>query len=162
MTHVTHNNGWVIVVVFIVAFMLSLMPIPVWARYFRPQWVTLALIYWNMALPKRVNIGTAWIIGIIEDILTGSLLGQHSLALSVTAFITIKLHLRIRIFPLWQQSCTIMLLLLLERLIQLWIMGATEQPTPSVWYWLPVFTSALLWSWVYIILRDIRRRFNVS
>lgn len=162
MTHKRGNNGWVIAIVFCVAMILSLMPVPEWARSFRPQWVALALIYWNIALPHRINIGTAWFIGIIQDVLTESLLGQHALALSVMTFVAIKLHLRIRIFPLWQQSFTVILLLLLERLIQLWIMGATEQPTPPVWYWLPVLTSALLWSWVFIILRDIRRRFNVS
>jgi len=138
------------------------MPIPVWAKNFRPQWVTLVLIYWCLAMPQRVNIGTAWIVGIVQDILGGSFLGQHALVLSVVAFATIKLHLRLRIFPLWQQSLSVLMLLLLDRLLYLWTMEATNQPTPDLWYWVPAFSSALLWPWLYIILRDVRRRFNLA
>ncbi|KOR31223.1 rod shape-determining protein MreD [Achromatium sp. WMS2] len=148
--------------VLLISLMLSIMPIPEWARDFRPQWVTLSLIYWCLALPHRVSVGSAWILGITQDVLYGTLLGQHALGLSIVAFAAATLHLRLRIFPLWQQSCIVLLLLLLERLVELWVMGATGQVVPSLWYWMPALTSALLWSWIYIVLRDIRRRFNVT
>lgn len=162
MTVTTHHHGWVIVVVFLLALILTVIPIPTWARYFRPQWVTLVLIYWCLALPHRVGVGSAWLAGLVQDVLSGTLLGQHALGLSVVAFTTIKLHLRIRIFPMWQQSFTVMVLLLLERLLYLWIIGATNQVIPSLWYWMPALTSSLIWSWIYIILRDIRRWFDIS
>jgi rod shape-determining protein MreD len=141
--------------------MLSVMPIPVWAQDFRPQWVTLVLIYWCLAIPQRVNVGSGWTLGIVQDVLSGTLLGQHALGLSIVAFVTVKLHLRIRIFPLWQQSLTVLVLLLLERLLELWVMGATGQPTPTLRYWIPAIVGMLLWSWIYIVLRDVRRRFQV-
>ena len=162
MTISTHHNGGVILVSFLIALILSIMPLPVWVQNFRPQWVSLALIYWCLALPQRVNVGTAWTLGVFQDVLTGTLLGQHALGLSIVAFVAVKLHLRIRIFPLWQQSLTIMVLLLLERLLELWVMGATGQPTPTLWYWVPALVGSALWSWVYIVLRDVRRRFKVS
>lgn len=162
MTLSSHRNGQVILAVFLIALILSVMPIPVWAQDFRPQWVALALIYWCLALPQRVGVGSAWLLGIFQDVLSGTLLGQHALGLSVIAFVIVKLHLRIRIFPLWQQSLTVMVLLLLERLLELWVMGATGQPTPTLWYWLPALVGTLLWSWVYIVLRDVRRRFKVT
>jgi rod shape-determining protein MreD len=28
-------------------------------------------------------------------------------------------------------------------------------------YWTPVLLGALLWPWVFIILRDIRRKYNI-
>jgi rod shape-determining protein MreD len=34
--------------------------------------------------------------------------------------------------------------------------------TPSLLYWLTPVIGALLWPWVYVILRDIRRRFRIS
>jgi rod shape-determining protein MreD len=161
MTHAAPRNGQIILAVFFVALALSVMPLPTWAQEFRPPWVTLALIYWCLALPQRVGVGSAWILGVFQDVLTGTLLGQHAMGLSVVAFVTLKLHLRIRIFPLWQQSLTIMVLLMLERLLELWIMGATGQPMPTLWYWMPTLMGAALWSWVYIVLRDMRRRFKV-
>jgi rod shape-determining protein MreD len=162
MTLTKHQNGVVILFIFLLALMLAVMPVPGWAQDFRPQWVTLALIYWCMALPQRVGVGSAWTLGIFTDVLTGTLLGQHALSLSVTAFLAVRLHRRIRIFPLWQQSLSVLVLLLVERLLSLWIIGATGRPTPSLWYWMPTLVSTLLWPWVYIVLRDVRRRFKVS
>jgi rod shape-determining protein MreD len=161
MTLITYRNGWIILTVFILALILSVMPIPIWAKSFRPQWLTLVLIYWCLAIPHKVNIGSAWILGIIQDVLCGTLLGQRALALSIVAFATITLHLRIRIFPLWQQSFAIMVLLLLDRLLDLWIIVATGQPIPNLSYWIPALTSSLLWPWLYIILRDVRKKFNI-
>jgi rod shape-determining protein MreD len=162
LTLAKHQNGAVILVVFLTALGLTVMPLPDWAKDFRPQWVPLVLIYWCLALPQRVGVGTAWTLGIGEDVITGTLLGQHALGLSLTAFLTLRLHQRIRIFPLWQQSITVLVLLLVERLLSLWVIGATGQPTPSLWYWTPTLVSMLLWPWVFIVLRDVRRRFAVT
>jgi rod shape-determining protein MreD len=161
-TLTSHQHGVAIVTVFLIALGLSVMPLPVWAQDFRPQWVTLALVYWCMALPQRVGVGSAWTLGVLEDVLTGTLLGQHALGLSLIAFLTLKLHLRVRIFPLWQQSLVVLSLLLVERLLALWVIGATGQPTPTLWYWMPTLVGMLLWPWVYIVLRDVRRRFKVT
>ncbi len=162
MTLVRHQNGVVILIVFIIALGLYVMPLPVWAQDFRPQWVNLALIYWCMALPQRVGVGSAWTLGLFEDVLRGTLLGQHALGLSLTAYMMLNLHQRIRIFPLWQQSLVVFVLLLVERLLSLWVIGATGQPMPTLWYWVPTIMGMLLWPWVFIILRDIRRRFRVA
>jgi rod shape-determining protein MreD len=162
MTLVEHRNGVIIALAFVLALGLTVMPLPVWAQDFRPQWVTLVLIYWCLALPQRVGIGTAWSVGLLQDVLTGTLLGQHALSLTITAFLTMHLHQRIRIFPLLQQSLSVLVLLLVERLLSLWVIGATGQPTPTLWYWMPVFIGTLLWPWVFIILRNLRRRFDVS
>jgi rod shape-determining protein MreD len=162
MTLARHQNGVVILILFLIALVLTVMPLPNWVRDFRPQWVTLMLIYWCMALPQRVGVGTAWTLGVFEDVLTGTLMGQHALGLSVTAFLALRLHQRIRIFPLWQQSLSVFVLLLVEHLLSLWVIGATGQPTPSLWYWMPTLVGMFLWPWFYIVLRDVRRRFKVT
>jgi rod shape-determining protein MreD len=40
----------------IVALVLMILPLPDWVQIYRPNWVALALIYWSMALPKRVGL----------------------------------------------------------------------------------------------------------
>lgn len=156
-----HNNG-IILLLFLLALVLNIMPLPLWAQDFRPQWLALVLIYWCMALPERVGVGTAWTLGLLQDAVSGALLGQHALSLSVMAFLTVRLHQRIRIFPLWQQALSVFVLLLVERLLSLWVIGATGQPTPSLWYWAAAPVGMLLWPWLYVVLRDVRRRFQVS
>jgi rod shape-determining protein MreD len=114
MTLTPRRGGVVILLSFLVAFLLMVLPLPEWARSFRPQWYTLVLIYWCMASPQRVGVGVGWLTGIIVDVLTGTLLGQHALSLSVIAYITQKLHQRLRLFPIWQQSLSIFSLLLID------------------------------------------------
>jgi rod shape-determining protein MreD len=152
----------VIYLTLLVGFILTIMPLPEWAAIYRPQWVALILIYWCMALPERIGVGIGWITGLLLDVLTGTLLGQHALGFSVVAYIMLRLHLRVRVMPLRQQVFTIFILLLVERLLALWSTGAANYPTPSLWYWVTPVVSTLLWPWVYILLRDISHRFNVT
>lgn len=156
------NRTHIIYLTILIGYLLTLMPLPDWAQIFRPQWVALILIYWCMALPERIGVGVGFTTGLLLDVLTGTLLGQHALGLSVVAFVTLKLHLRVRVMPLRQQVFTIFILLLVERLLALWSTGAAGYPTPSLWYWITPLVGMLLWPWIYILLRDTRRRFHVS
>ncbi len=162
MTLAPKQGGVIILLSFVVALLLTVLPLPEWAQPYRPQWYTLTLIYWTLALPERVGVGIGWLLGIVVDVLTAALLGQHALSLALIAFITHKMHQRVRLFPLWQQSLTVLSLLLIEKLLALWVMGAAQQPTPSLLFWAPPLVGMFLWPWVYIILRDLRRKFQVS
>jgi rod shape-determining protein MreD len=152
----------VIVITVVVGMLLTILPIPEWARPYRPQWVTLVLIYWAIALPHRVGVGSGFTAGLILDVLTGTLLGQHALGLSVVTFIAIQLHQRIRVFPFWQQSLGVLVLLLVEHLLALWVVGATRGVAPGLSYWLVPVIGALLWPWVFVTLRKTRRHFKVN
>jgi rod shape-determining protein MreD len=158
----TGNGRLVILVTLCVAMLLMILPIPEWARPFRPQWVTLVLLYWAIALPHRIGVGSGFIVGIVLDVLTGTLLGQHALGLSIVTFIAIQLHQRIRVFPFWQQSLGILVLLVIEHLLALWVMGATRGVTPGLFYWAVPLIGALLWPWIFVTLRKIRRQFKVT
>jgi rod shape-determining protein MreD len=156
-------RGSVIIVVTVaVAMLLMILPMPEWARLYRPQWVTLVMLYWALALPHRVGVGSGFAAGIILDVLTGTLLGQHALGLSVITFVAIQLHQRIRVFPLWQQSLGVLVLLLVDHLLSLWVIGATRGAAPGLNYWLVPLIGALLWPWVFVTLRKVRRHFKIN
>lgn len=155
------SGGLVIALTFLLALMLTVLPLPDWAQMLRPQWYTLVLIYWVLALPQRVGVGIGWLVGILVDVMTGTLLGQHALSLALVAYIAHEAHLRVRLFPLWQQSISVLTLLLIDRLLSFWVIGAASLPTPTVDYWIPPLVGMLLWPWLYIVLRDLRRRFHV-
>lgn len=157
-------GNWTRVVMFtlVIALFLTILPMPEWAERFRPPWVAMALIYWALALPNRVGVFWAWGVGLVLDVTSGTVLGQHALSLSVAVYLAVELHARIRVFPLLQQAVSVWVLLLAERLLALWVIGATGQVTPTLWYWMPTFTGMLLWPWIFILLRDLRRRFAVA
>ncbi|MBI2994166.1 MAG: rod shape-determining protein MreD [Gammaproteobacteria bacterium] len=156
-----HNGGWVIAMSFVIAFMLTAMPLPEWAVNWRPAWVAMVLIYWCMALPQRIGIGVAWLLGLVLDVQQGTLLGQNALGLALLAFITIQTYQRVRVFPLKQQAIVVCVCLLLAQFINLWIRGIMGVPPQHWTFWTPAFTSMLLWPWLFIILRDLRRKHHV-
>ena len=157
---------WVIVVTFVVAMVLAIVPlsdaVPVELGYLRPQWVVLVLIYWVIALPQRVGIGVAWVVGLIVDVLLGSLLGQHAIAFIIVAYIASSLYQRLRMFSLWQQSMIVFAIIGLNQLINFWIESIVGFGDWNVWYLLASVVSALLWPSVFLLLRYLRRQFNVT
>lgn len=156
-----HHGGWIIILTFIIALMLTAMPLPDWAVNWRPAWVAMVLIYWCMALPERVGIGIGWLLGLIMDVQTGALLGQNALALSMLAYIIIIGHRRIRVFPLLKQAILICVYMLLFQFFTLWVRGMMGIPPDHWTFWMPALTSMLLWPWLFILLRDMRRKFQV-
>jgi len=156
-----HNGGWVIVMSFVIAIMLTIMPLPDWVVNWRPAWVAMVLIYWCMALPNRVGIGIGWMLGLLLDVQQGTVLGQHALGLAVIAYITSISYQRIRVFPLAQQAVIVCIYVLLFQFINIWVRGIMGISSQHWSIWLPAATSMLLWPWLFIILRDIRRKHHV-
>lgn len=144
----------------ITAFMLAIMPLPDWAVDFRPDWVTLVLIYWAMALPANIGVTVAWMAGLMLDVSHGAVLGQHALSLVIVIYVINAQHQRLRVASLLQQALVIFVLLFFKQLLSLWVTGIMGR-APDTWlYFMPSLTSALLWPWLYIILRDLRRKFG--
>jgi len=153
-----HHGGWVIILSLIVGFMLAIMPLPAWASVWRPDWVAMVLIYWCLAVPGRVGVATGWLTGITHDVLSDTLLGQHALYFSLIAYISVKWHRQVRLFPFWQQAIGVFAVIAISQLINQWIyilLGSYIQVEWSFIY--PAISSMLLWPWVFILLRDLRR-----
>ena len=162
MNLVRSHGVWVIAASFLLAFALAVLPMPLWAQPYRPEWCPLVLIYWCMALPQRVGVGVGWCMGLCLDILTGALLGQHALGLGVVAYLALKLHQRVRVTPLWQQALTVAVLLLCYRLLGLWVLGILGLRPNFANYLTPPLISALFWPWVFVVLRGARRHFHIT
>lgn len=153
------NGGWVIVASVLLAWALALLPMPEWAVPFRPEWTLMVMVYWAMAVPSRVSIGWCWLAGLGLDILMGTLLGQHALALALVGWVVARMHLQIRVYPEWQQAFVLVALVGLFEFVLFWTDGISG--TRSEVRWGPVLTTALLWPWALGVLRAVRRRFGV-
>lgn len=156
-----HHGGATLLFTFVCALVLQMLPLPEWAETLRPDWVALVLIYWCIAVPERVGVGIGWLLGLMLDVAHGTLLGQNALALAVVAYLSLRLHQRIRVFPLWQQAVSALLLVTLHLMLVLWVKGAVSQSAETWAYWLPALTSMLMWPPTFIILRGLRRAYRV-
>ena len=147
-----------VVITLVVGLMLAIMPLPDTVKTLRPDWLALLMIFWAIQLPRTWSVGSAWIVGIILDVAYGTLLGQHALALCVVVFVTVRLHLLMRVFPLLQLTATVFALLALYQFILFWINGVAGVSSPSIAYWGPVITGTLVWPLVYMFMSGIRYR----
>ncbi len=152
----------VIALSFLVALALSILPLPDWILSIQPLWLVLVIVYWIMAMPHRISVGIAWVLGLLLDVLYGTLLGEHALALCVVAFFAQRLHRQIRMFPLMQQACCIFILVIIYQALLLWIQGVLGQLGNNLyWFWVPAITSMLIWPWFVMLLNHWQRRFRI-
>ncbi len=147
-----------IIMSLLVGLMLTMLPLPNAITAFRPDWLALLVIFWAMQLPRTWSVGSAWIIGIILDVSQGTLLGQHALALCVVAYVTVRFHLLMRVFPLPQLTATVLSMLALYQFLLFWINGVAGVNAPAVTYWGPVLSGTLLWPVVMMFLSGMRYR----
>ncbi len=147
-----------VIITLVIALMLTVVPLPDWIETFRPDWIALALIYWAMMLPRKWSVGSAWLVGLVLDVAQGTLLGQHALALALVVFITVRMHLLMRVFPMSQLTASVFSLLALYQFMLFWVNGVVGLPVASIQYWAPVISGTLLWPLVASLLNGARMR----
>jgi len=147
-----------VIITFLVGLVLTMMPLPDSVDPLRPDWLAMLVIFWAMQLPRTWSVGTAWIVGIVLDVTQGTLLGQHALALCFVAFITVRFHLLMRVFPMPQLTATVLPILAVYQFLLFWINGVAGVDTPPITYWGPVISGTVLWPFVVIILSGMRYR----
>jgi rod shape-determining protein MreD len=130
---------------FIVAFMLSLLPLSIFYASIAPQWVTLAVIYWVLRKPYWFNVKMVWCVGFLVDALTGSLLGLHGFGLVVVACAVSHFGVRIMMFHVVQQMAIVALLCWLNVLLVTLFNYLFSQPSYSGYWWLSPVLSAIIW-----------------
>jgi rod shape-determining protein MreD len=152
----------VILLTFLAAYVLAVLPLPPWLQWGRPDWVALTLIYWCIALPQRVGIATGLVLGLGIDVLEGSALGQNACALVVVALLSLILYQRLRVYSLWQQAGVVFILVGINQLICQWLQNIDGVHALPRLFLLPALSSALLWPVVLHTLRGLRRHYRVS
>jgi rod shape-determining protein MreD len=156
------NARWVIALTLLAALWLSIVPLPDWVRWARPEWVAMVVIYWVIALPHRVGIGSAWLTGLVLDLLKGVPLGENAFALAVIAYLALILYQRMRMYAAWQQAGIVFVLVGLNLLLCHWAQTLISKVVPTLMFLLPALVSAFLWPTVMLLLRYIRRHFAVT
>ncbi len=129
----------------LVALVFSAVPLPHTLDLLRPDFLLLTIMWFALMLPRAGGLVSAWIAGLALDAFHGTVLGENALAFVIVAFIVHRVHLRMRMYHLSQQTAVIAVLLFVYQFLLFWIDGVAGQPVTAWVRWLPVATGALLW-----------------
>ena len=123
-----------------------------------PDFVALVVVFWCIRQPRLVGLGVAWSLGLITDAGNGVLLGQHALAYSLLAFLSIWLSRRILWFGVGLQALHVGAMLLVAQGVALLVRVSAGDSFPGWPMFVGPIAGALLWPVVTWLLLLPQRR----
>lgn len=149
-----------IIISFIIALFLTVIPLPRWLSFLQPEWVVLLLICWVLQLPNKIGMTVALIVGFFLDALYNVPFGMHSLPLIFITYLMLKFQTRFKFFSFGQKILMIFFLMLFYEM-SAFIYGLIIHHPLKFWYYLISAGIASLLSPVIAILLDVYvRKFN--
>src|SRR6478609_5922 len=144
---------WFILLSLLLGLLANLVPVGGVVLTLRPDFLALVVLYWCIQQPRYVGVGTAWVVGLLMDVVDATVFGQHALAYAVLAYGAGYFRRRVLRFPLWQQAAQVAALLLLSSGLVLVVRIAGGAPPPRWTYVVGSLTGALLWPLVTVLLQ---------
>jgi len=145
-----------IVASFAVALFLDFLPWP--DLRVAPDFVALVLTFWCVRQPRTVGLGIAWALGLVVDAGNGVLLGQHALAYSLLAFLSIWLSRRILWFGPLLQAAHVAVILVIAQTLVLLVRIVAGDAFPGWTLYVSPLAAAVLWPMVSWLLLLPQRR----
>ena len=145
-----------IIASFVLALFLNFLP---W-RDLRlvPDFAAVVLAFWCVRQPRLVGLGIGWTLGLFCDAGNGVLLGQHALAYSLLAFLSVWLSRRILWFGPMLQALHIAVILLVAQAAVMLVRLAAGDPFPGWPIIVGPLLGAALWPVVTWLLLLPQRR----
>ena len=138
----------------LVAFVLTILPLPVMMMGFRPPWILILVLYVQFFLPNYFNITLLLFLGLCLDVLLSTVIGEHAFALILTTWFASGKARRFNFFSMVQQMMVVALCCLVYQLI-IFLIDAFLGYNTGLWM---VIGTALLsmffWPWVEWVLTN--------
>ena len=129
----------------LIAVLLTVIPVPDAIVHYWPDWITLVVFYWVLVLPAHFGVMFGWLNGLIEDIVTFSLLGQHALGKALVGTVAAIAWQRFRLFSILEKIFLVMVVQAVSIGISVWTSHLAHSTPVEGRMWLPALTTALVW-----------------
>ena len=139
-----------------IAFVLNVVPLGRLPAV--PDFVALVLVFWNVHQSRRVGVGVAFVFGLLMDVHSGAVLGQHALAYTLLSYFAVTIHRRLLWFTVPSQAVQVLPLFVAAHAIELAIRMLAGGVFPGLLFLLSPLVEALLWPVVSVMLLAPQRR----
>ena len=132
--------------------------VPLGRTALMPDMVALVLVFWNVHQSRRVGVGLAFLFGVVMDVHSGAVLGQHALAYTLLSFFAITIHRRLLWFTVPSQAVQILPLFFAAHAVSLVVRLIVGGMFPGWQVLLAPVLEALLWPVATWLLLAPQRR----
>lgn len=129
---------------------------------YRPDLLSLLLIFFVVYDPRRIHMEMAWLSGLIVDLLSGSPLGLNALSLALQVYLIASQFRRFGIFARWQQVIVVGLVNFLGQVFGFWVGHIIGQTAYEANFVDHTLTTALLWVPMALLCAMLCRSFAVA
>lgn len=150
-------SWWLILASVAAGLVLAVVPLPKAIDPFRPDWLLLFVVYWSLRAPRACGLAFATTCGLALDVVKGTTLGQYALGFLLIGFLTHRIQLRMRNFPVAHQAFTVLMMLALYQFLVFWIDGITGNAVTTWQRGWPILTGTLLWPLIVGVLDGLSR-----
>ena len=142
-------KAWLLILSsFFVAFMFMFLNLPNWVEWICPQWLVVMVLFWAFTVPYRVNVGVAWVVGFLLDMLYNVPVGENALALVTATYFIILFSKKIKLLSFWKKTAVVFGLFIWCQLLPL-LMQAFLGKHFVFW---PIFSRAVISTLVWLLV----------
>jgi len=148
---------FIVIFSYLTALVINVLAIRIDWLFILPPLTLMVLMFWIVQILDQTHLYTAMFLGLLHDALHNTLLGSHSLLFIVIAFIMLRMRLRFRSVPLWQQSTMIGVYLLIYQIghFMFYDPALTDQQTYI--YWSMPIAATFIWPVIVVILGQLSK-----
>lgn len=137
--------GRIIFVSLLIALVLTALPLPHAYFFWLPDWVAMLLFFWAVNAPAQVGIGTAFVMGLLLDLLINAPPGSHSLAYCLSVFLIVQRQKQIAVYGFGAQAVIVLGASLLVQAVLIVVWGVMTRDFAGYGLLFAPLSAALLW-----------------
>lgn len=123
----------------------------------KPDLLILLVMFWALYYPNRFGVRSGFLLGLLQDILGGTLLGEQALLFTLVSYVCNQMRHRVQMYPNFQKTLTVGLLFLFLYMINFILQWLVGHALPGIGYWVPVITSTIVWPILVRFLNSLIR-----
>ena len=141
-------------IAFLLALILTILPMPELLLGARPLWVLMLVLYIQFYMADYFNLILLFVLGLLLDVLLSTVIGEHTLALSLVTWLASKKSRRFYFYSIGQQMTSIGFFCFLYQLIILTIDAFLGFHLSLISVIGSTGISIILWPWVRLIAEE--------
>lgn len=138
------------------AFFIMIIPMAEWLAALRPFVLALVMMFWILETPRKMGLGRVFLIGLLLDLTSFAMLGEHAFRLLLMAGVVHQLRNQFRFYPIWQQSLFMLAILYVDLVVLSGLRLIQGLPQPAIETWISPVLAFLVWPWLYMFLDNLR------